>query len=189
MFFIECLCMLESLQEIQIMRKMLGEISWPVTGKIMDQITTQSRETLALWAEEYSRTNYLPVYEKYHPGSDLAAGLLDSNARCRSGEIPLKEHKAKVNEVRKMIGKETDIIATASLRAVSTACAVMSTPTNSLGFLFYGCAAKAYDLLGLKASPEAYDEAAQNEMEAAYASLLAYSVKDEKKPVKISWNC
>ena len=70
-----------------------------------------------------------------------------------------------------------------------TACGVIQTPTNALGFVFYGAAAAAYDALGLSAAAADYDTFAAAEFEALAASLRAVSVPDEVRPAKINWNC
>lgn len=70
-----------------------------------------------------------------------------------------------------------------------TACGVIQTPTNALGFVFYGAAAVAYDALGLSAAAAEYDAFAAAEFEALAASLRAASVPDEVRPAKINWNC
>ena len=170
------------------MKKMLGDINWDITKKIMEQISTQNKNTLILWAKEYAYDNYFPVYQKYQK-ENLAEGLFLSLDACLQKEIPLKVYKALLSQVRKEISLEKDPVAVASIRAITTACAVISTPTNALGFLFYGCAAKAYDALGLKNTDLNYQKYAEKEMENAYLSLLKYSVTDEPDPVKIDWNC
>lgn len=170
------------------MKKMLGDINWDITKKIMNQISTQNKNTLILWAKKYAYDNYFPIYQKYQK-ENLAEGLFLSLDACLQKEIPLKVYKSLLSQVRKEIPLEKDPIAVAALRAVTTACAVTNTPSNALGFLFYGCAAKAYDSLGLKDTDEHYQAYAEKEMENAYASLKKHSVKDEKDPVKIDWNC
>ena len=49
------------------LRKMLGSLDDPSVAALMRLIETQSRETLAKWAADYTETHYLPVYEKEFP--------------------------------------------------------------------------------------------------------------------------
>lgn len=77
----------------------------------------------------------------------------------------------------------------AAIKAISTACATIQTPSNAFGFLLYGSAAIAYFKLGLKDSQENYDNLASNELKEALASLQKRAILNESKPVKIKWNC
>ena len=83
----------------------------------------------------------------------------------------------------------TDPISEAAARAVAVACASVRTPTNTLGFLFYGAAAAAYDQLGLAQKQDSYDQAATQELAMALQSLQERAVEHEENPVKIDWNC
>ena len=65
----------------------------------------------------------------------------------------------------------------------------MQTPTNALGFTFYGAAAAAYDQAGTEESPEIYDALAEKELAAILASLQSAAVENEPNPVKVDWNC
>ena len=80
-------------------------------------------------------------------------------------------------------------MAQAAARAVATACAAIQTPTNALGFLFYGAAASAYQTAGLTQNAECYDRMALNEFRKAFQSLQRVSLPDEPNPAKIKWNC
>lgn len=56
-------------------------------------------------------------------------------------------------------------------RAIVTACGVLQTPTNALGFCFYGAAAAAYHELGLERSAADYDSRARVEFERLLQAL------------------
>ena len=77
----------------------------------------------------------------------------------------------------------------AAARAVATACGTIQTPTNALGFLFYGAAASAYAQVGLQAEKETYEALALREFQEAYDSLQAVAVPEEEDPAKLNWNC
>jgi hypothetical protein len=91
-----------------------------------------------------------------------------------------------VEVARKLTDNPT---AQAAARAVATACAAIQTPTNALGFLFYGAAASAYSAVGLAQNPEIYDRMALDEFQKAFQSLQQVSLPDEPNPAKMKWNC
>lgn len=77
----------------------------------------------------------------------------------------------------------------AAARATATACAVIQTPTNALGYLFYGAAAAAYSKGRGTEDASRWDDLARAELEQALEELRAVSVPDEPNPAKINWNC
>ncbi len=173
------------------LRKMLGSLNDPEIPALMAAIETQSKETLARWAAGAVQTRYLPVYEKAFPEDRQLRQLTDTASRCADGEIPLSDLKGAIRLARS-IPKEAEPggpAAVAAARAVITGCGVFSTPTNALGYLFYGAAAAAYDTLGTEASAEDYDRFARQEFQVLLEMLRAQSVPDEPNPVKINWNC
>ncbi len=174
------------------LRKMLGDVNAPECVAMMRLIETQSKTTLAAWAAGYARQYYLPVYRAACPEDGRFAALLDRcEAVCR-GEVKLTEIKPELRQAaqipREMEGK-ADPAAVAAARAVATAFAVIQTPTNALGFLFYGAAAVAYSTAGLEKTAEEYNALAAEEFRRAQESLTAAAVPDEKKTAKINWNC
>lgn len=101
-----------------------------------------------------------------------------------------KEEKAAIQAARKALGElAQEPVAEAAARAIVTACGVYRTPTNALGFLFYGAAAVVYHQEGLSQTAEYYEERAQREWEEAIQSLKEVSVAAEPNPVKVDWNC
>lgn len=179
-----------SLNDMAKLRKMLCDINSQECIAMMKLIETQSKATLAAWAIGFAKEHYLPIYAKQCPEE---AGLAEAVAACEkhlAGEILLKEIKP-VIKVAQGIGRDAEgnPIAQAAARAVATACAVINTPTNSLGYLFYGAAAVAYDTAGLEESPEVYDVLASAEMKKALEDLQEKAVPDEPKPAKIKWGC
>ena len=65
----------------------------------------------------------------------------------------------------------------------------MTTPTNALGFAFYGAAAWAYHTAETKAAAETHDALATEELTRIADALEAMAVPDESDPVKINWGC
>ena len=170
------------------LRKMLGSIDSPECIGLMRLIETQSKETLAKWAVGYAQENYLPVYEKTGENGCYARAVEACNAFL-AGETKLADVKPLLKEARESAAKETDPIAQAAARAISTACSTVTTPTGALGYLFYGAAVFAYTTAGLEASAEEYDALASQELARALDSLHAVAVENEPNPAKINWNC
>lgn len=172
------------------LRKMLGDIKITECINLMNLIETQSHETLSKWAINYAEENYLSIFLEEIPQDD---SLKSAIAACREylrGERALKDIKPYLKTAAETARNIADNpIAQAAARAVSTACAVVQTPTNSLGFLFYGAAAYAYHKLGLSETSENYDKAAKEELQEALDELKKVSVQDEPNPAKINWNC
>lgn len=172
------------------LRKMLCDINSRECISMMRLIETQSKGTLGAWAVGFAKERYLPIYQKYCPDE---VGLAEIVAACEkhlAGEMALKDLKPLLKEARVISqSEEHGPIAQAAARAVATACAVISTPTNALGYLFYGAAAAAYDTAGLEEQPEVYDALATKEMLKALEDLQEKAVENEPKPAKIKWNC
>ena len=172
------------------LRKMLGDIHQPEIVQLMRMIETQSKETLAKWAVDCAEERYLPIFEGKCAEDARPGAAVQAVKACLSGEIKaaaLKRPLADAMQAAK--DAEGEPITQAAARAISTACATIRTPTNALGFGFYGAAANAYDQAGLAETPEVYDALATEELEALIKSLEAVMVPDEKKPARINWNC
>ena len=103
----------------------------------------------------------------------------------------------KLNEVKPLLKEASQIakeaegnpIAQAAARAVAVACATIQTPTNALGFVFYGAAAVVYEEVGLLENSQTYDDLASKEFEKILKSLQEVAIPNEEKPAKINWNC
>lgn len=172
------------------LRKMLGDINSQECISMMRLIETQNLRTLSVWAIAYAGQNYLEIYQAEYPG-DLR--LKEAVSACEAyleGKGEGKEIKAVLKEAGQIARDITDNpTAQAAARAVSTACATIQTPTNALGFLFYGAAAVAYSKEGIAQRTEIYEEVALREWQRALSSLQQCAVPDERQPVKIKWNC
>lgn len=169
------------------LRKMLGNPLGAEAKELMSIIETQSKTTLARWSISYVEENYLSIL-----GDDVSSELLEGiNAvkKHLNKEMTLKDLKVYAKEARLSTDRVEDSAKLAAAKAIATACAVTQTPTNSLGVIFYGCAAYAYDKVGYEESKEIYDELAIEEMKRALKSLKSVAVENEEKPVKVKWNC
>lgn len=172
------------------LRKMLGNIKSTECINLMNLIETQSHETLSEWAVNYAEENYLSIFLENVPQDDSLKSAIKACREYFEGEKTLKDIKPFLKTAAETARNISDNpIAQAAARAVSTACAVVQTPTNSLGFLFYGAAAYAYHKLGLSENAENYDKAAKEELQKAFDELKKGSVQDEPNPAKINWNC
>lgn len=172
------------------LRKMLGSVDSPHITALMRMIETQSKQTLALWAVNYTQNNYLDIYEKAYSNDKRLNELCKAVHSHLEGSLKLAELKALLKQARLLAAEaEADPTAQAAARAVSTACGVITTPTNALGFAFYGAAAFAYSRAGLSASAEEYDALADEELSKIALSLKSCLVENEPNPVKVNWNC
>lgn len=172
------------------LRKMLGKLDDPSIIGLMDLIETQSKTTLSAWATDYAEANFLGIYEKAYSGDSRLRNTIAEVREVLNGNKKLKDIKPVLREAAQ-IAKEAEAhpAAQAAARAVAVACAVIQTPTNSLGFTFYGAAAVIYDKAYLEEMPEVYDAMAPEEFKKMLESLQTSAVSDEENPVKIKWNC
>lgn len=172
------------------LRRMLGDINSEECKTLMTLISTQSKITLAEWAVVYAEENYLEIYKKEYGDDSRLDKVIAACKDYVNGSIKLKDLKLLLKEAAACARevKETEA-ARAAAHAVATACAVVQTPSNALGFLFYGAAATAYHRAGIQETQEIYDKLALNELKKAYESLKKAAVPDEVNPAKINWNC
>lgn len=171
------------------LRKMLGNIQSQECMEMKGLIETQCHHTLSAWAVAFAKESYLPIYAAECGSSCLE----DAVAACEAylaGARMLKDVKPYLRAAAQL-ARETgeSPVAQAAARAVAVACAVVQTPTNSLGFLFYGAAAKAYQKAGLAERTEVYDDLAEQEWRRAIASFREILIPEEPDPVKIKWGC
>lgn len=171
------------------LRKMLGSADHPTVIRLMRLIETQSKPTLTRFAAEYVAAHYLPILAELRPEENRLYSCVEAVCAYLDG-ASLTIVKAAVRDARSAAqALSADPVCQAVARAVATACAVATTPTNALGFAFYGAAAFAYHSAGLKASPEAYDKLADEELARILAALQAVSIPNEPEPVKVDWGC
>lgn len=169
-------------------RKMLGSIENPTVKALMALMETQRKETLARWAAAEAKRDLL-LMEDAETKAVLARALTAAES-CAGGETTLPALKPLLREAAAAArAMEESPVSTAAAKAVATAAAVMQTPTNALGWLFYHAAVQAYQALGVNAERQALDEAAEKLMQEALSSLQACAVPQEPCPVKLNWGC
>ena len=172
------------------LRKTQGRIDEPNVVALMRLIETQSVQTLAGWACEYAKQRYLPLLQKSQMDSSVQEQALAAVEDYLRGQLSLAKIKPQLKAASQAAAAIKDQpMEQAAARAIAVACAVAQTPTNALGFLFYGAAAAAYDQLGLAQKQDSYDQAATQELAMALQSLQECAVEHEENPVKIDWNC
>lgn len=171
------------------LRKMLGHVDDPQVKALMALIETQSKATLGRWAAGYTQANYLPLYEKAFPSDFRFHEIFKALREHLDGHLPMTKLKPHLREGAQLARSVEDPAIQAAARAMATACGTIQTPTNALGFTFYGAAAAAYSQAGLNESPEEYDRLAQQELDKILDSLQSTAVEDEPDPVKIKWGC
>ena len=171
-------------------RKMLGDVHSKECRDMMQLMDTQSVTTLASWAISYAKERYLPIYKSFYPDDMRFDETISACEAYLCGDMRLKELKECLRITTKLPREITEnIIAQTAARAMATACSVIQTPTNALGFLFYGAAAIAYDTVGLSETKEVYDTLASKEFQYAYQDFQKVAIEHESNPVKLKWNC
>ena len=171
------------------LRKMLGSIEDESCIKLMRIIETQSNKTLSLWAINFIELNILPIVTKYYNCSKVYDSINQIKLYLNS-ELKLKDIKPVLKDLREL-AKDIDnnVVIQAALRTIATACAVVTTPTNALGFTFYALATLIYDEYGLTCDSTFYDIKASEYYQDILKSLEEVAVSHEENPVKVNWNC
>lgn len=167
------------------LRKTLGSPTEPAVLSLMENMEGKSKETLTTWAMDYVAEKYLPLVAE----TPLFAELLEKTKDCMAGSLPLKDWKALLAEARKASAAEKEPVREAAARAIVTACGTWQTPTNALGFCFYGAAAMAYHQAGTAETKETYDMLATKELEQILASLQQVKTAPDEQAAKLQWNC
>lgn len=166
-------------------RKTLGSPTEPAVVALMEGMEGKSKEALTTWAMAYVTEKYLPLVAE----TPLFAELLEKTKDCMTGNLPLKDWKALLAEARKASAAEKEPVREAAARAIVTACGTWQTPTNALGFCFYGAAAMAYHQAGTAETKETYDMLATKELEQILASLKQVKTALDEQAAKLQWNC
>ena len=167
------------------LRKTLGSPTEPAVVALMESMEGKSKEALTTWAMDYVAEKYLPLVAE----TPLFAELLEKTKDCMTRNLPLKEWKGLLSEARKASAAEKEPVREAAARAIVTACGTWQTPTNALGFCFYGAAAMAYHQAGTAETKETYDMLATKELEQILASLKQVKTAPDEQAAKLQWNC
>lgn len=170
------------------LRKMLGSMDDPSIREMMHLMETQSKQTLAAWAAAQAEVRLLPHLADC--GDDRPAQAVAAARACAAGERLLREIKPLLTAARTASRELTATpVIQAAARGVGTACAVMLTPTNALGWVFYAAAAYAFAAAGIDSTREEQDRLASEELARILDTLRACAVADEPDPVKLDWGC
>lgn len=167
------------------LRKTLGSPTEPAVVSLMEGMEGKSKETLTTWAMAYVAEKYLPLVAEMPFFSEL----LEKTKECMAGSLSMKEWKGLLSGARKTSAAEKEPVREAAARAIVTACGTWQTPTNALGFCFYGAAAVAYNEAGTAETKETYDMLATKELEQILASLRQVKISPEEQAAKLQWNC
>lgn len=167
------------------LRKTLESPTEPAVVALMEGMEGKSKEALTTWAMDYVTEKYLPLVAE----TPLFAELLEKTKDCMVSSLPLKEWKGLLSEARKASAAEKEPVREAAARAIVTACGTWQTPTNALGFCFYGAAAMAYHQAGTAETKETYDMLATKELEQILASLKQVKTAPDEQAAKLQWNC
>jgi len=172
-------------------RKMLGTADSPAILSLMQLIETQSKATIARWCLDYAETIILPIYQKRRPGDDRPLQSIQAARDWFDGKVKLPQVKDIILHQCHAAAREAeeDPAAQAAARACGQAASCFHTPTHSLGLVFYGTAAIAYDRVGLHEPPEVYERIAAEECAKMEAALRSIAVEKEPHPAKITWHC
>lgn len=173
------------------LRKMLGDVNAPCVAELMALIDTQSKDTIRTWTMDYVDEHFLPLYERRIPGDDRPRRAMEAARQYVAGEVKFPVVKELILKECHQAARELDDDpdSQAAARAIGQGSAVVHTLSHSLGLLWYGAAAIAYDRLGLEASSEEYNAVAEELCADLIASLQAVAVVDEPNPAKIKWYC
>ena len=163
------------------LRKMLGSVDHPQIIRLMRLIETQRKTTLAAFAVDYAAAHYLPIAQ-----DEALSAVVKAVCAHLKGALHLKDLKSMLKEARAIAQGEKDPARQAAKRAVATAAATIITPTNALGFAFYGAAAYAYHQT-MDASR--HDDLATEELTRIADALAAAAIPDEPNPVQVDWGC
>lgn len=173
------------------LRKTLGAADAPETLALMALIDTQSRETICQWCLDVAQERLLPVFERRQPGDDRPRRALEAARNYLAGKVKFPQVKQIILKECHQAARELDLdpASQAAARACGQAAAVVHTLTHSLGLLFYGAAALAYDELGLEGTAAEYTAFAARWGQELLSSLQAVAVADEPQPAKLKWYC
>jgi hypothetical protein len=171
-------------------RKMLGNWEAPYIQSLMRLIETQSKATIANWCVSYAEEHILSIFEKAYPHDTRPRAALNAAHDWLDGKIKLPAAKKLILDAHAAARQaESNPAAQAAARAAGQSAATIHTPTHSLGLVFYGTAAIAYDRVGVNEKAEVYEQIAAEECAKMEIALHAMAVENEPNPAKINWNC
>lgn len=171
-------------------RKMLSDWKAPYIQSLMKLIETQSKETLASWAIDYSEIFILPLWKKYYPYDLRPQNALSAAREWLSGAIKLPEAKSAILECHAAAREAGENpVAQAAARTIGQCASTIHSARHCIGLAFYGSIAVAYEQLGTNAQWSQIEQYAAEECRRMETALCAVAVANEPNPAKIDWKC
>jgi len=145
------------------LRKTLGDVNAPHVTALKNLINTQNKDIICKWCLGYAAEKILPIFEKYCPGDGRPRNALNAAYDYLGGKIKFPVVKNIILNECHAAARELDAVpaAQAAARAVGQSASAVHTPAHSLGVLFYGAAAVAYERVGIDAAEEIYAKIAE----------------------------
>ncbi|QSX08793.1 hypothetical protein J0B03_01495 [Alkalibacter rhizosphaerae] len=169
-------------------RKTLNDLKAPYIKDLMKQIETQSKDTLILWAVQYSKIVMLPIWLKYRPEDERPQNALDSALKWKDKIIKLPEAKKAILSCHQAARESEEIpMAQGVARAMAHSASTIHSARHCIGLALYGALAVAYETLGTDAKWEALEECAAQECGRMLEYLKEISIEKEENPAKIFW--
>ncbi|UWG95893.1 hypothetical protein LPY66_13325 [Dehalobacter sp. DCM] len=171
-------------------KKMLSDWKAPYIQSLMKLIETQSKETLAIWAVDYSERVILPLWYKSYPNDLRPHNALNAARAWLSGTIKLTQAKSAILECH-AAAREADgnPVAQAAARTIGQCASTIHSARHCIGLAFYGALAVAYDRLKTNEPWGQIELCAAEECGRMEADLRAIAVENEQNPAKIDWKC
>lgn len=171
-------------------RKMLSDWEAPYIQSLMKLIETQSKATLALWADDYAERVLLPLWSKHFPDDLRLENALNAAREWLAGTIKLPQAKLTILECHAAAREaEGNPVAQAAARTIAQSASTIHSARHCIGLAFYGALAVAYDQLGTDAPWEQIEQCAAEECGRMEAALRAIAVEKELNPAKVVWKC
>jgi len=171
-------------------RKMLSDWNAPYIQSLIELIETQSKETLAIWAVDYSGRAILPLWSRYYPDDLRPQAAIQAAREWLSGTIKLPAAKSAIlachAAARDAAGNPA---AQAAARTIGQSASTIHSARHCIGLAFYGAIAVAYDRLGTDAPWGQIEMCAAEECGRMEAALRDAAVENEPNPAKINWKC
>ncbi|MBQ9824758.1 MAG: hypothetical protein IJM63_09700 [Solobacterium sp.] len=163
------------------MKKMYSDMDNPDVQMLMKLIEKRDLQTVIRWIAACSEAFLCPSVSDVRELADL----LKKTDLSKEDKAVIK---SMLTAMRKRAAAEKDPALQASLRAVSTGAAVISTPSGALGFVLYLSVAAAYHACDPKD-----EETCMREAEAVIhrcrVMLEETPEAEEGKALKVKWNC
>lgn len=134
-------------------RKMLCDRNAPYIQSLVKSTETQDKQSLALWAIDYSERMILPLWSKSYPDDPRPQNAINAARAWLSGEIRLPAAKSAILECH-AAAREADKnpVAQAAARTIGQCASTIHSARHCMGLAIYGALAVAYDQLGTDAS-------------------------------------